>query len=67
MCPHEKSSVAQMTADITVHSDADTLARTAAELITGYLSSKAGRLAVALSGGSTPRRLYELLASPEYA
>lgn len=67
MCPHEKSSVAQMTADITVHSDADTLARTAAELITGYLSSKAGRLAVALSGGSTPKRLYELLASPEYA
>jgi len=26
-----------------------------------------GRFAVALAGGSTPRRLYELLATPEYA
>jgi len=67
MCLHEKSPVVQMTANITVHSDADALARTAVELIISYLSSKAGRLAVALSGGSTPKRLYELLASPEYA
>ncbi len=28
--------------------------------------AKAGRFAVALSGGSTPRRLYETLASPEF-
>ena len=67
MCPHNKSPAARMTTDITVHSDADTLARTAAELVTDYLFSEAGRLAVALSGGSTPKRLYELLASPEYA
>ena len=67
MCPHNKSPTAQMAADITVHSDTDTLARAAAELVTGYLSSEAGQLAVALSGGSTPKRLYELLASPEYA
>ena len=32
MCPHNKSPTAQMAADITVHSDADTLARAAAEL-----------------------------------
>ncbi len=67
MYPRNKNPAARMTADITVHSDAGTLARAAAELVTGYLSSEVGQLAVALSGGSTPKRLYELLAGPEYA
>ena len=45
----------------------------AAQALAGYLASMAeeclatrGRFTIALSGGSTPRRLYEVLASPPY-
>jgi len=57
-------------ADIRTYRDADHLARAAAEhfisLATEAIAQR-GRFAVALSGGSTPRAAYVLLASPEYA
>jgi 6-phosphogluconolactonase len=49
--------------------DAAELARRAAEQLTARASeaiARAGRFAVALSGGSTPRAVYFLLASPEF-
>lgn len=49
---------------------ADALMAGAAELVVSAAAAAigaAGRFAVALAGGSTPRRLYELLASPAYA
>jgi len=46
--------------------DAEALARHAAEFLTTTLAATPGRSAVALSGGSTPKRLYELLATPEF-
>ena len=54
------------TAKVLVHPDADALARAAADLLSSRLSSGEGDLAVALSGGSTPKRLYELLAGEDY-
>lgn len=45
----------------------DALAREAAEWMVACLGEGSGKLAVALSGGSTPKRLYELLASEEFA
>lgn len=48
--------------------DAEATARAAAEhLLDIAASAQNERIAVCLSGGSTPRRLYELLASPDYA
>ena len=50
--------------------DAAALARRAAEIFTeaaGAAIRERGRFHVALSGGSTPRAAYELLASEEYA
>ena len=55
-----------MTPVLTIHADAEALARAAADWICQRLESTAGRSAVALSGGSTPKRLYETLASAEY-
>jgi 6-phosphogluconolactonase len=51
---------------VTVESDLDSLTRSAAELVIESAASVHGkRFRVALSGGSTPRRLFELLsASP---
>ena len=55
---------------INVLSDADAVARAAAE---GFVEStqeaieRQGRFAVALSGGSTPKALYALLAGDEFA
>jgi 6-phosphogluconolactonase len=49
--------------------DADALGRAAAgEFVelARQSSDRRGRFSIALAGGSTPRRLYELLASPEY-
>ncbi len=48
----------------------DDLSRRAAELfmaLAKQAGQNAGRFAVALSGGSTPKALYSLLASPQYA
>ena len=48
--------------------DAEATARAAAEhLLDIAASAQNERIAVCLSGGSTPKRLYELLASPDYA
>ena len=45
----------------------DALARAAADWIVACLTEATGTLAVALSGGSTPKRLYALLATDEFA
>jgi len=52
--------------EVIVVADADALARAAAERILARLHRSAGRLAVCLAGGSTPERLYELLAGEPY-
>jgi 6-phosphogluconolactonase len=46
--------------------DPDALARRVADWLLAAALAKDGAFAVALSGGSTPRRLYALLASPAY-
>ncbi|RCR69066.1 6-phosphogluconolactonase [Larkinella punicea] len=50
------------TADLAVLELAEFFIRTAKETI-----AKTGRFSVALSGGSSPKKLYELLASPEFS
>jgi 6-phosphogluconolactonase len=45
-----------------VATDADAVAARAAELLAAELAASHGPVAVCLSGGSTPRRLYQLLA-----
>jgi 6-phosphogluconolactonase len=47
-----------------VLADAEALARHAAEWVVGRALAKKGAFAFCLSGGSTPKRLYELLAQP---
>lgn len=49
-----------------VLADPDALARRVADWLLGAALDKRGAFAVALSGGSTPRRLYQLLAGSEY-
>src|SRR5580700_6869133 len=51
-------------ATVDVADDADALARRAAAWIVARLGELDGPLSVALSGGSTPRPIYELLAVP---
>ncbi|HET6726138.1 MAG TPA: 6-phosphogluconolactonase [Gammaproteobacteria bacterium] len=46
--------------------DTDSLARRAADWLLDVALAKDGGIAIALSGGSTPRRLYELLAEPPW-
>jgi gluconokinase/6-phosphogluconolactonase len=50
-------------ADIIVVADPEALARAAAKRMLARLSRTDGHLAVCLTGGSTPERLYELLAT----
>ena len=50
-----------MTHEPEVLSDAEALARRAAQLVVAAAQASSGRFAIALSGGSTPRRLYQLL------
>ena len=55
--------------DIVVCKDGDELNRKAAAQFVALADdaiARSGRFAVALSGGSTPKSLYSLLASPEY-
>lgn len=57
-------------ADILIFPDADALAREAAERIVALSSTAIAdheRFSIALSGGSTPKRLFALLASEAYA
>jgi 6-phosphogluconolactonase len=44
--------------------DAEALAQRAADWLVGVMAGCGDRITVALSGGATPRRLYELLAEP---
>ena len=48
-----------------VFEDAEALASHAARWLCGLAQGSSGRFAVSLSGGSTPRRLYELLAQAD--
>ena len=56
--------------NVSVFRDADSLSRAAAEIFTRVADQtlqERKRLLVALSGGSTPKRLFQILASPPYA
>ena len=56
--------------ELDVYGDAEQLARAAAELFVSLSASAIqarGRFRVALSGGSTPRRVYELLATDAFS
>ena len=55
---------------IRIYNDLETLSQAAAELFmlqSRVASMVCGRFSVALSGGETPRRMYEILASPAYS
>jgi len=56
----------QFVGRIEVLADPSALARRAAEWMTATASAAKGRFRVALSGGSTPKALYSLLASEEF-
>ncbi len=47
--------------------DADALAEAAAKRLMARIDANPGRVAICLTGGSSPKRLYELLATPSYA
>ena len=51
---------------VTLH-DPEALARHVAEWLTDMALAKPGRFAISLSGGSTPKRLFEILAEPAFA
>jgi 6-phosphogluconolactonase len=52
---------------IVIQPDAEALARHVAEWLTSLAAASPGRFALALSGGSTPKRLMEVLAEPTFA
>lgn len=49
--------------EVIVVEDADALAAAAATRLLACINMQAGRVAICLTGGSTPKRLYELLAT----
>jgi 6-phosphogluconolactonase len=49
-----------------IYPDQEALARNAAAFIVGKVRAKPGRIALCLCGGTTPRRLYQLLATAEW-
>ena len=51
-------------ASVEILADGEALAERAADWLVKSLRASEGTVAVALSGGNTPRRLYELLAAP---
>jgi 6-phosphogluconolactonase len=53
-------------AHLSVVADADALAKAAADCLLKRINQASGRLAVCLTGGSTPERLYALLATEPY-
>jgi len=66
----EMSAAPKYPGELYVHDDAERLARAAAELFVGVAKESIparGRFRVALSGGSTPRRVYELLATEDFS
>jgi 6-phosphogluconolactonase len=58
--------MAPIRARIDVSPDAESLAHRVAQWLTDLACATPGHFSVALSGGSTPRRLYQLLAGPPY-
>jgi 6-phosphogluconolactonase len=50
-----------------IFESAEALAQTVAEWLCGLAQASGGRFSVCLSGGSTPRRMYERLATPAIA
>lgn len=57
-------------AELRVYNDAEQLARAAAELFVSLSASAIhtrGRFRIVLSGGSTPRRVYQLLSTAEFS
>jgi 6-phosphogluconolactonase len=54
-------------AEVRVFEDAEALARNAAEWLCALALASDGRFAICCSGGSTPKRLYEVLAEPAMA
>src|ERR1700737_784133 len=54
-------------AELRVFEDAEALARDAAEWLGALALASDRRFAICCSGGSTPKRLYEVLAEPEMA
>jgi 6-phosphogluconolactonase len=53
-------------AELEILADADALSRRVADWMLGVATAIEGTIAIALSGGSTPRLLYEHLAGPPY-
>jgi 6-phosphogluconolactonase len=51
---------------IIVVADPDALAKAAAERLKARIAANDGRIAICLTGGSSPKKLYELLASDGY-
>jgi 6-phosphogluconolactonase len=58
--------MSQVSASVEVAKDPEALARRAAGWITDLAAASRDRFALCLSGGSTPRRLYQLLAESPY-
>jgi 6-phosphogluconolactonase len=54
-------------AEVRIFEDAEALARNAAEWLCGLALASDRRFAICSSGGSTPKRLYEVLAEPAMA
>jgi 6-phosphogluconolactonase len=51
---------------LTIVPDANALAQLAAQHVMAHVNNASNRLAICLAGGSTPARLYELMASEPY-
>lgn len=58
--------MSRTSARVDVAEDAEALAHRVAQLITDLAANSRDRVAICLSGGSTPRRLYQLLAELPY-
>jgi 6-phosphogluconolactonase len=56
--------MAERAGEILVHADPEALARGAAEWLCAAAIAASGNFSVCLAGGSTPKRLYELLSGP---
>lgn len=51
---------------VSVVADKEAMAKAAAELVLTQVAANAGRIAICLSGGSSPKQLYQLLATEPY-
>ena len=56
-----------MTANMVVRADPEDLARHVAEWLIERIGEHPGKVRIALSGGSTPKRMFQLLATEEYS